>query len=100
MVAAKIDGQAVHLLLDSCAAISGTILVNEPYHAALRKLAGNPQAKEYVAKEVSVDGTHLLANQRCLLRPFARTVIGSWFFDRYVITVDTDNGKVWLDRNE
>ena len=46
-----------------------------------------------------VNGTLLLTNQRCLLRPFEETVIGSLFFDRHVLTIDLPAGKVWIDRN-
>jgi hypothetical protein len=96
---AEIDGVKVILMLDSGAAIGDTILINETYQAAVRQLAGEPEAKQYQAKEVRVGGTLLLANQRCILRPFEEAVIGSHFFDRNVITIDLAAGKVWIDRN-
>lgn len=96
---AEIDGVKVLLMLDSGAAIGDTILINEPYHAAFRELGGDPTAGQYIAKEVRADGKLLLTRQRCLLRPFAETVIGSVFFERHVITVDMAAGKIMIDRN-
>jgi hypothetical protein len=96
---ANVDGVKVILMLDSGAAIGDTLLINERYHVAIRNLAHDPKAADYRAKEVRVAGQLLLADQRCLLRPFEEAVIGSLFFDRHVITVSLAAGKVWIDRN-
>jgi hypothetical protein len=98
-VQAEIDGTKIELMFDSGTAIDDAVLVNEPYHAALRKLADEPAAKTYHAREVRVGGQLLAANQLCLLQPFEQTVLGSLFYDRHVITVDQAAGKIWLDRN-
>jgi hypothetical protein len=97
-VSADLDGVKMELMFDSGAAIGDTILVNEPYHAALRKLAGAPDAKSYQSKELRVAGQVIATDKTCLLRPFERTVIGSCFYDRHVITVDQTAGKMWMDR--
>lgn len=98
-VHAEVDGAQLVMMLDSGAAIGDAILVNEPYHAALRKLAAAPEAKTYRAKEVRVGGQVIATDMLCLLRPFEQTVIGSFFFARHIISVDTAAGKLWLERN-
>lgn len=99
LVRAEIDGVKMILLLDSGAAIGDAILVNQSSHDALRKLANDPQASQYTAKEVRIDGQPFLANKNCLLRPFEESVIGAVFFDHHVVTVDVAAGKVFIDRN-
>lgn len=98
-VQANLDGVPVILMFDSGAAIGETILVNERYHPALRKLAGDPAAKEYRARAVSVNGVVWLTDQRCRLMPFEESVIGAWFFRNHVITVDTQAARIWIDSN-
>jgi hypothetical protein len=95
-----ICGCAVAAAIAAAAAIGDAILINTPYHRAFRKLAGDPKAGGYRAREVRVAGQLLLSNQRCLLRRFPRSVIGSIFFDRHIITVDQAAGKVWINHNE
>ena len=99
IVDADIDGLKVPLLFDSGAALNGALLINEPHHEAIRKLANDPEARTYIAKEVRACGQVLDADKRCLLRPFQRSVIDSVFFDRHVIHVDTAQQKVWVKRN-
>jgi len=98
-VEAEIDGVNVPLLLDSGAAIGDAVLINEPHHMAFRKLASDPQAKEYNAANIRV-GEQVMANKvRCLLLPFERSVLGSEFFDQHVITVDIAAAKVAIKRH-
>ena len=78
----------VPLLLDSGAAIGDAILINEPHHAAFRKLAANAETSVYTATSIRVAGTAIDSNVRCLLRPFERSVLGTEFFHRHVISVD------------
>lgn len=99
IVRAQVDGVPFELMFDSGAAIGDAVLINEPYHAAVRKLAGSSEAKTYNSKEIRADGQMLATNKVCLLNPFERSVIGSVFFDRHVITVDSAAGKVWINRN-
>jgi hypothetical protein len=94
VVSARIDGMDFLLMFDSGAAIGDTLLINEPYHAALRALGGDANAMEYSAKEVRVADKLLVSGKRCLLRPFEHSVIGSVFFDRHVITVDKQSNKI------
>jgi Aspartyl protease/EF hand len=98
-VEAEIDGVKVPLMFDSGASIPAAVLINESSHAAVRKLAGDPQARVYAAKSIRVAGKVIAADARCLLLPFERSVIGSAFFDEHVITVDIAAGKVLLKRN-
>ena len=99
IVSSKIDGTDVALMFDSGAAIGDTLLINEPYHAALRSLAGDANAKEYASKEVRVGDQVLVSGKRCLLRPFEHSVIGSVFFDGHVITVDKQANKIRIRKN-
>jgi hypothetical protein len=99
-VHADVDGVKIELMFDSGAAIGDRLQVNEPYHAALRKLAGDPEAKTYLSGEVRVAGQLLVANKSCLLRSFEESVIGSVFFDGHLVTVDQAVGKIWLKRND
>jgi hypothetical protein len=98
-VHADLDGEKIVLMFDSGAAIGDAILINEPYHAALRKLAGSEDAKTYCAKEVWVGGQVIASDIQCLLRPFEETGIGSYFFDRHTITVNTKTNNIWLEKN-
>lgn len=95
-VAADIDGVKVNLMFDSGAAINDAILINEPYHTAFRKLAGDSQAKTYIAKSVKVAGQEIDSHVRCLLNPFECTVVSSVFFDAHRITVDNTARKMWI----
>jgi hypothetical protein len=99
VVSAQLDGVDFVLMFDSGAAIGDTLLINEPYHQALRGLAGDSSAKEYPSKEVRVGGKLLASGKRCLLRPFEHSVIGSVFFDRHRITVDKQAQKIRLTVN-
>lgn len=99
LVQAEIDGIKMVLMMDSGAAIGDTILVNQTYHEAFRRLANDPKATHYQAKDVKVDGRPFLANKICLLQPFEESVIGAVFFDHHVVTVDVAAGKVFVDRN-
>lgn len=99
VVAAKLDGTDFVLMFDSGAAIGDTLLINEPYHAALRGLAGDTNAKEYASKEVQVGGKLLVSGKRCLLRPFEHSVIGAVYFDRHRITVDKQAEKIRIRAN-
>ena len=94
VVSAQVDGKDFVLMFDSGAAIGDTLLINEPYHATLRALAGDADAKEYASKEVRVAGQLLVSGKRCLLRPFEHSVIGAVFFDSHVITVDKPSNKI------
>lgn len=94
VVSAQLDGVDLALMFDSGAAIGDTLLINEPYHAALRKLAGDANAKEYPSKEVRVEDQPLVSGKRCLLRPFEHSVIGSVYFDGNLITVDKQSNKI------
>ena len=100
VVNAQLDGTDFILMFDSGAAIGDTLLINEPYHEALRHLAGNAEAKEYASKEVRVDGKLLVSDKRCLLRPFEHSVIGAVFFDRHRITVDKQAQKIRIRANK
>lgn len=99
LIEAEIDGVKVILLLDSGAAIGDTLLINQTYHEAFRKLANEPQAQKYTAKEVRVGDKTLLNSKLCLLRSFEESVLGAVFFDGHIITVDLAAGKVFIDRN-
>lgn len=99
IVDADIDGVKFPLMFDSGAAIGDTLLMNEPYHAALRKLAGDDQAKHYQSKEVRVADKILVTNKRCLLMPFLHSVIGSPFFDSHIITIDKQAQKIRIRAN-
>ena len=99
VVSAQIDGTNFVLMFDSGAAIGDALLINEPYQAALRALAGDASAKEYASKEVRVAGQLLVSSKRCLLRPFEHSVIGAVFFDRHVITVDKQAQKIRIRAN-
>lgn len=100
VVNAQLDATDIILMFDSGAAIGDTLLINEPYHEALRRLAGNANAKEYASKEVRVAGKLLVSGKRCLLRPFEHSVIGAVFFDRHLITVDKQAGKIRIRTNQ
>lgn len=94
VVSAQIDGKDFVLMFDSGAAIGDTLLINEPYHAALRALASDANAQEYTCKEVRVADKLLVSGKRCLLRPFEHSVIGAVFFESHVITVDKPSNKI------
>ncbi|WP_035614065.1 aspartyl protease family protein [Haloferula sp. BvORR071] len=94
VVAAQLDGTDIRLMLDSGAVIGDTLLINEPYHEALRALAGDASAKDYQSKELRVSGKLLTSDKRCLLRPFEHSVIGAVFFASHRITVDRPAGKI------
>ena len=98
-VEAEIDGVEVPMLLDSGAAIGDAVLINEPYHEAVRKLAASAEANVHTAKSIRVAGHVIETNVRCLLRPFERSLIGIEFFHRHVITVDIAAGKALIKRN-
>lgn len=98
-VNADLDGVKIELMFDSGAAIGDRLIVNESYHAAFRKLAGQPEARTYQSRELRVAGQVIATNKPCLLNSFEKTVIGSFFFDRHVITVDAAAGKMWVTRN-
>lgn len=96
---ADVDGVRIPLLLDTGAAITDAILINQSYHAALRKLAKDDQARIYYASKVRVAGKLIDTDMMCLLREFERSVYGSHFFERHIITVDTAAHKVMLKRH-
>lgn len=99
VLAAQLDGTDFVLMFDSGAAIGDTLLINEPYHEALRGLAGDAKAKDYPSKEVRVGGKLLASGKRCLLRPFEHSVIGAVFFDGHRITVDKQAQKIRITAN-
>jgi hypothetical protein len=99
IVDADVDGVKFPLMFDSGAAIGDTLMMNEPYHDALRKLAGDDKAKTYQSKEVHVAGKVLVSNKTCLLRPFLHSVIGSPFFGNHLITIDKQAQKIRIKAN-
>lgn len=99
IVDADVDGVKFPLMFDSGAAIGDTLMMNEPYHAALSKLAGEENAKIYKSKEVRVGDKVLVADKTCLLRPFLHSVIGSPFFFNNVITIDKQAEKIRIKGN-
>lgn len=99
VVDAEVDGVKFLLMFDSGAAIGDTLLINEPYQAPLRKLAGDDKANQYRSKEVRVAGKLLVSDKVCLLRPFEHSVIGSPFFARGLITVDKQARKIRIKAN-
>jgi hypothetical protein len=78
----------------------GLRVINEPYHAALRFLAGDAAAKEYASKEVRVGDRLLVSGKNCLLRPFLHSVIGAVYFDHHVITIDKQSNKIRIRKGE
>ena len=74
-------------------------MINEPYHEAIRKLAGDPNAKEYRAKTLSVAGQVIARDLRCLLQPFEYSVFSSEFFGQHVISVDLAAGKAVINKH-
>ena len=94
VVDASLDGVPFNLMFDSGAALGDALLINKPYHAALRELAGDDKATDYQCKQVRVAGKLLVADKRCRLLPFQHSVIGARFFFRNLITVDKQAQKI------
>ena len=90
---AEVDGVKLPLMMDSGAAIGDAIMINQPYHDAIRKLAGDPHAAEYRAKVLTVDGRRIATDLRCVLQPFEHSVFSSGFFGNHVISVDLAAAK-------
>ena len=96
---AEVDGVKFPLMMDSGASIGNSIMINEPYHAAIRKLAGDPKAMEYRAKTLSVAGQLIASNLRCRILPFEYSVFSSEFFYQHVISVDLAAAKAIILSN-